>query len=345
MENDIFWAAIAANDPRFDGAFVYGVRTTGIYCRPSCASKPPKRPNVVIFEGPADAEKDGFRACLRCRPKEQAPSPRFAAVVRACRTLDKFPDSGIDELAAEAGLGADSFRRLFTETVGVTPKKYAEARRLGRFRAEVRDGRSVTDAMYEAGFGSSSRLYENVGTKLGMTPRTYRRGGAGMRIEYAVADCPLGKMLVARTGIGICAVTLGEDADELLAGLRSEYPNAEISESTDALREATAAIVGQLEGKRATLELPLDLRATAFQMRVWEALRRIPYGETASYRQIAESIGEPAAVRAVATACASNRVAIVIPCHRVVRSNGEISGYRWGVERKRRILETEARTK
>ncbi len=339
MENEIKWAAISANDTRFDDAFVYAVTTTGIYCRPSCASKLPKRDNVKYFPTPTDAESNGFRACLRCGRDSLAGSPELNAVVAAAETMLSDEFSTPESVAGESGLDASRFRKLFTRMIGVTPKKFAEAARLERFRTAVRSGMSVTEALYDAGFGSSSRLYEKVGEKLGMTPGKLSKGAPDESIVYAVSDCRLGKVIVARTGKGICAIALGDSEDELVAGLRNEFPRAAIAES-DSVREIVETVVAVLDGKPMP-ELPLDIRATAFQARVWDELRRIPYGETVSYQQVAERLGNRSAVRAVARACATNRIAIAIPCHRVVRSDGELSGYRWGIERKREILSTE----
>ncbi|MBK8149943.1 MAG: bifunctional DNA-binding transcriptional regulator/O6-methylguanine-DNA methyltransferase Ada [Acidobacteria bacterium] len=341
MENEIRWMAVKTNDGRFDGAFVYGVRSTGIYCRPSCSSRLPKRENVEFFSDAANAESRGFRACLRCRPASEAPSPRAAKVIEAAERIESEETISLDSLAAEAGMSSAHFQKLFKELVGVSPKKFAEAKRLERFKKGLRDGSGVTGAMYDAGFGSSSRLYEKAAEKLGMTPKTYARKGKDMKIEYTVADCNLGKILVARTEKGVCAVAFGDEESKLLADLVAEFGNAEISPAGDRLRETVDAVLANLSGSNRSLDLPLDLRATAFQMRVWDELRKVPYGETVSYQQIAERLGNRNAVRAVARACATNRVALVIPCHRVVRSDGELSGYRWGAARKSLILRNE----
>ncbi len=341
MENEIYWKAVQSNDKRFDGAFVYSVRTTGIYCRPSCSSRLPNRDNVEFFPDPAKAESRGFRACLRCRPTSEKPLPQVRKVIDAAELLESEETIPLDSLAAKVGLSPAHFQKLFKELVGVSPKKFAEAKRIERFKRGIRDGGGVTDAMYDAGFGSSSRLYEGVSRKLGMTPGAYSKKGNNMKIEYTVADCELGKLLVAQTAKGVCAVAFGDDEAKLVADLEAEFSNAAIDSASDSLRKTVAAVVGSLSGSNRSLDLPLDLRATAFQLRVWEELRKIPYGETASYQEIAERIGNRNAVRAVARACATNRVALVIPCHRVVRKGGELSGYRWGVERKRVILRNE----
>lgn len=341
MENDFRWLALATNDKRFDGAFFYGVRTTGVYCRPSCSSKLPKRENVRFFESAKAAESSGFRACRRCRPESGSPSPQVQKVIAAAAMLDSDDPPSLEALAAESELSPARFQKLFKGLIGISPKKFAEAMRIRRFKRSVNEGASVTDAMYDAGFGSSSRLYERSADRLGMTPAAYARKGKDMTINYAVADCELGKMLVARTAKGICSVTFGDDAAELAADLRREFSGAEIEAADDGLGGIVEAILAGLSGSGLALDLPLDLRATAFQLRVWEELRKIPFGETVSYHEIAERIGNPNAVRAVARACASNRVALLVPCHRVVRSDGNLSGYRWGVERKRVILRNE----
>lgn len=341
METEILWQAVQNNDARFNGAFVYGVNSTKIYCKPSCASRRPKRENVQFFESFEKAEARGFRACRRCLPQNEKTNPQIEMILRACRILQLEEQISLEDLSARLGFSPAYLQKLFKEIVGVSPKKFAEIRRLEKFKDELKKGRELTAAIYEAGFGSSSRLYENVSEKLGMTPKVYARGGRNVLIEYAIAECELGKLLVARTARGICAVTFGDDEAALRENLQKEYQNAEIRRDDRNLREYLEAILANLEGRNKTLDLPLDLQATGFQMRVWEALRKIPYGETISYGELAEKLGNKKAVRAVATACAANRVALVIPCHRVVRNNGELSGYRWGAERKKKILEKE----
>ncbi len=343
METEIYWKAVQNNDAKFNGAFVYAVNSTKIYCKPSCASKLPKRENVRFFDDFNKAENDGFRACLRCQPKNEAVNLQTKIVLRALEILETEEQISLENLSASVGLSAAHLQKMFKEIIGVSPKKYAEMKRLEKFKCEIKKGSDVTNSMYEAGFNSSSRLYENVSDKLGMTPKTYAKKGANMKINYTITDCDLGKLLVARTEKGVCAVTFGDDEKVLIETLFSEYQNAEIVENNANLRDYMEAILANLKGTNKTLELPLDLQATAFQMRVWEMLRKIPYGETVSYQQVAESLGNAKAVRAVATACASNRVALVIPCHRVVRSNGELSGYRWGIERKKQLLEQESK--
>lgn len=343
METEIYWKAVKNNDARFNGAFVYAVNSTKIYCKPSCSSRLPKRENVSFFEDFEHAECEGFRACRRCQPKNETISEQTKIVLRVCELLEREENISLEDLSAEVGLSAAHLQKIFKEIIGVSPKKFAEMKRLEKFKAEIKSGSGVTDAMYEAGFNSSSRLYENVSEKLGMTPKTYAKKGKNMKINYTIVDCELGKLLVARTAKGVCAVTFGDDERVLKENLFSEYKNAEIIEESANLKEYIEAILLNLEGKNKTLDLPLDLQATAFQMRVWEVLRKIPYGEMVSYADVAETLGNKNAVRAVATACAANRVALVIPCHRVIGKGGNLSGYRWGIERKKRILENEKR--
>ena len=337
------WRIVLARDPRYDGAFVYGVRSTGIYCRPSCPSRRPRRAQVDFFPVPEVAERAGFRPCRRCRPGEAAaPDPRVPLVRAACRLIDAHPDApaSLAVLSARTGVTAHRLLRAFQRVLGISPRQYRDARRLERFKTELRTRRGVSPALYEAGYGSTSRVYEQAHAQLGMTPATYSRGGVGTKISYATAPCPLGRLLVAQTARGICRVSLGNHVDELAASLRAEFPAAEIRRDQGMLATSVGAILRYLKGQRA-LDLPLDVRATAFQRRVWEALRRIPYGSTRSYAQVARAIGHPTATRAVARACATNPAALVIPCHRVVRSDGGLGGYRWGIERKRALLERE----
>jgi AraC family transcriptional regulator, regulatory protein of adaptative response / methylated-DNA-[protein]-cysteine methyltransferase len=352
--NDALWNAVVAKDRRFDGAFWFAVKTTGIYCRPSCTSRQPKRENVLFIESPEAAQKQGFRACKRCQP-DQLP---FAAttnslVQKICafiaHSITEDPDESVSlaVIGQKFGLSGDHAQRTFTSVLGISPKEFALAFRLGRFKSLVKSGSSVTEAMYEAGYSSSSRLYEQSLDQLGMTPAAYKRGGAGMEIFYVVAPCTLGCILLAATEKGICAVRLGDTAEALEHELRSEFAAATImnaSETDERLSDWLRALTLHLEGEQpslSSLALSLDVRATAFQLRVWGELRRIPYGETRSYSEVAAAIGKPSAVRAVASACAANPVALVTPCHRVLRGTGELSGYRWGVERKRKILDAE----
>jgi AraC family transcriptional regulator of adaptative response/methylated-DNA-[protein]-cysteine methyltransferase len=343
LDVDAAWAAVLARDAQFDGRFVYAVSTTGVYCRPICPSRRPRRENVLFFPAPGTAEAAGFRPCLRCHPRNGEPTTTSAAVERARAHLEANLDSPVTlaELAREVGLSPYHLQRTFKRLTGVSPKEYAAARRAGRLKARLRGGDTVSRATYEAGYGSSSRVYEQSDTHLGMTPATYRRGGLGAHIRSAVVGTSFGRLLVAATERGVCAVMLGDDDESLEAALAEEYPNATVERSPAEIGEWVEAIVRHLEGVEPRLDVPVDVRGTAFQWRVWKALQEIPYGSTRSYREVAAAIGAPSAVRAVAGACARNRVALVVPCHRVLRDDGALSGYRWGRERKRRLLEQE----
>jgi len=332
------WRVVAARDAAADGEFVFAVRSTDIYCRPSCPSRRPRPAQVVFFPAPADAERAGFRACRRCRPQESTRQPHW--ITQVCAQIEANVDNPLPlrVLAAKAGFSLHHFQRTFQRLMGVTPRQYADALRLQRLKRRLRKGDDVTTALYEAGYGSSSRLYERSDSQLGMTPATYRHGGEGMQIGYTIVDCALGRVLVAATQRGISAVYLGNSDKPLEAALREEYPRAEIHRDTNGLSTWVRTLVRHLDGRQPQLDLPVDVQATAFQRRVWEALRAIPYGATRSYSQIARSLGRPTATRAVARACATNPVSVVIPCHRVVREDGGLGGYRWGLERKRALL-------
>ena len=339
------WHIVLARDRRFDGAFVYAVRSTGIYCRPSCPSRRPRRELVTFFPIPEAAEQAGFRPCRRCSPTSvNGAHPDMALVRETCGRLDSHPDepATLAALSARTGTSPRRLLRAFRAVLGVTPRQYRDARRLERFKRQLHERKRVSPATYAAGYGSSSRVYERAGAQLGMTPATYARGGRGARIAFTVVPCPLGRLLVAATERGICRIGLGAGAEELAAGLRAEFPAAEIRRDRGPLGRWVGAILRHLEGRSPHLDLPLDVRATAFQRAVWEALRKITYGSTRSYAQIARVIGRPRATRAVARACATNPTAIVIPCHRVVRQDGGLGGYRWGIARKRALLEREA---
>lgn len=328
------WRIVLARDRRYDGAFVYAVRSTGIYCRPSCASRRPRRGQVTFFPIPEAAEREGYRACRRCKPTEtNGGDPAIALVREACRAFDA---EGGKTLRLDGRL-----RRAFKRVLGITPRQYRDARRVARFKHELKRRPHVSPAVYEAGYGSSSRVYERANAQLGMTPATYARGGAGTEIAFAVVPCTLGHLLVAATARGVCRVSLGDTATALEADLAAEFPAAHIFEDQLTLEGAVQAILGYLDGSEPPLALPLDVRATAFQRRVWQELQKIPYGETRSYADVAKRIGRPTASRAVARACAMNPAALVIPCHRVVREGGEAGGYRWGLERKQALLERE----
>lgn len=339
-----FWLAIQSRDAGFDGLFYYGVRTTGVFCRPACPSRRPRRANVSYFALPEAARAAGFRACLRCRPDGTNPrDPQAELVQSVCRLIERAAEErpNMDAVGEQVRLSRSHLQRLFKKLMGITPREYAEALRVDRFKGSVRDGRSVVDAMYEAGYGSSSRLYEKASAQLGMTPATYRKGGRGMNISYTIADSPLGLLLVAATERGVCSVQLGDSAEELSGHLRAEFPQADVRDNETGLRPRVQTLLDYLEGQQPHPDLPLDVQGTAFQKRVWEELRRIPSGQTASYGEIAGRIGRPTAARAVARACATNPVALVTPCHRVVGGDGSLGGYRWGVARKRKLLERE----
>jgi AraC family transcriptional regulator, regulatory protein of adaptative response / methylated-DNA-[protein]-cysteine methyltransferase len=344
-EQGVLWRAVLARDSRLDGQFVFAVRTTGIYCRPSCPSRRPRRDRVDFFRLPEAAEQAGFRPCRRCHPqKARIADPQLEMVQRACRLIEDGDAQAITLAVLGERIGVSSFhlQRTFKSVMGITPRQYAEACRVNRFKAGVRNGESITDAMYGAGFGSSSRLYESAASTLGMTPATYGKGGRGVVINYTTVECPLGHLLVGATRAGLCSVKLGDSAEALKANLLSEFPMAEVHRDDRALRQWVNQILDQLKGKRPHVNLPLDVQATAFQRRVWEQLRSIPYGKTRSYGEVAKAIGQEKAVRAVAHACATNPVAVVIPCHRVIREDKSLGGYRWGWERKKALLEKES---
>jgi AraC family transcriptional regulator of adaptative response/methylated-DNA-[protein]-cysteine methyltransferase len=336
-----YWRATLQRDSRADGSFVLAVRSTRIYCRPSCPARRPLRRNVTFFRTREEAEKQGYRPCLRCRPNEIA-GP-VALVQRAAGYLAESSEEDVrlGTLATMLGTTQATLRRAFLQVTGLNPRALAEALRLKRFKALLRSGKSITDALYETGYGSSSRVYERSNAQLGMTPATYRKGGKGMRIGYTIAKSPLGKVLVAATDRGVSAVYLGDAENTMVAELHEEYPRAEIAPATDSFQRWVREIVQRIEGKQPRLELPLDLQATAFQRRVWQELQRIPRGRTRTYSQVARSLGQPKAVRAVARACATNPVSIVVPCHRVIREDGALAGYRWGLSRKERLLAQE----
>ena len=345
QKTDARWEAVLRRDSRFDGAFVFAVRSTGIYCRPSCPARRARPANIAFFEAPDAAERAGFRACRRCRPLEAGTGALHAdAVRRLCRHIESNLDRPLRlaELSKVVGMGPHHLQRTFKRIMGITPRQYAAARRLGAVKASLKEGRAVTEAIYEAGYGSSSRLYERAAKRLGMTPGTYQRGGRGMRIAYTVTPSPLGVLLVAATERGLSAVYLGDSEAELEAALRNEYPAAEIQRDDQSHRRWVASVLELLRSPEAGPELPLDIRVTAFQWRVFEELQAIPPGETRSYGEMARRLGRPGAARAVGRACATNPVAVVVPCHRAVGANGSLTGYRWGVDRKRALLAAES---
>lgn len=338
------WAAVVRRDRGADGTFYYSVRTTGVYCRPSCAARLARRENVGFHATCAAAERAGFRACKRCRPNEPGlTEQRAAAVAKTCRLIESAEDvPPLDALAEAAGMSRFHFHRVFKAVTGVTPKAYAAAHRARRVRAALSGSGTVTDAIYGAGFGSSGRFYATASDVLGMTPTDFRAGGDGASIRFAVGECSLGSILVAATGKGVCAILLGDDPETLVRELQDRFPKARMIGGDKGFEGLVAKVVGFVEAPALGLDLPLDLRGTAFQQRVWQALRRIPAGTTTTYTKLAARIGAPKAVRAVARACASNAIAVAIPCHRVVRMDGTLAGYRWGVQRKRALLAREA---
>ena len=348
IDNPEMWNAVMARDRSRDGSFVFAVKSTGIYCRPSCPARRPRREQVSFFQIPEAAEREGFRACRRCHPRRaRTNDPKIELVRRICHAIDEHDEEPqtLQTLSEETGVSAHHLQRTFKEVMGITPRQYADSQRLKQFKANVKDGSSVTNAMYDAGYGSSRSLYEKSSAQLGMTPATYGRGGRGMRIIYTTADCSLGRLLVAATNRGVCSVALGNTDTDLIAALFAEYPNAAIDSRDTSISPALNLWLNQvlelIAGKTPNVELPLDIQATAFQWQVWEALRRIPLGETRSYQEIAAAINKPKAVRAVARACASNHAALVIPCHRVIREDKKLGGYRWGLNRKEELLKRE----
>ncbi|HVL58527.1 MAG TPA: bifunctional DNA-binding transcriptional regulator/O6-methylguanine-DNA methyltransferase Ada [Burkholderiaceae bacterium] len=337
------WRAIRDRDRSADGRFVYAVVTTGVYCRPSCGARLPRPQNVRFLGGPDEARAAGFRPCKRCLPDDQSPPQRqAAAIAAACRMLeDSSAATPLAQVAARIGMSRYHFQRVFKSITGLTPKAYQQARRRDRMQVELQRERTVTDAIYEAGFNSTSRFYDQVGKVLGMTPSDYRNRGSGQRIRYTVAASALGPMLVAATDRGVCAIELSDEPAELVERLRRRFGNAQLSDGDAEFARMVAAVVDFVDQPSRGLDLPLDVKGTVFQHRVWQALQQIPLGETISYAQLALRVGQPQAVRAVARACASNPVALAVPCHRVVGSDGALRGYRWGVARKRALLERE----
>ena len=341
--SDPRWAAVLARDPAADGRFFYSVRTTGVYCRPSCAARIPRPENVRFHLTAADAERAGFRPCRRCTPDQPALAEQHAALVaQLCRLMESAEEvPSLEQLARHAGLSPWHLHRIFKAVTGLTPRAYAAAHRADRVRAELEHGGTVTDAIYAAGYGSNGRFYETSNQVLGMTPARYRAGGADTEIRFAVGECSLSSILVAASDRGVCAILMGDDPDALARDLQDRFPRARLIGGDAAFEQMVATVVGFVESPKLGLDLPLDVRGTAFQQRVWQALREIPAGRTVSYSEIARRIGAPKSVRAVAGACAANTLAVAIPCHRVVRIDGGLSGYRWGVERKRALLERE----
>jgi AraC family transcriptional regulator of adaptative response/methylated-DNA-[protein]-cysteine methyltransferase len=341
--DDARWDAVVRRDAAADGRFVYSVRSTGVYCRPSCGSRRARRENVAFHADPAAAERAGFRPCKRCNPAGASTAQQQAALVaQACRAIETAEEMPrLDALAESAGLSPYHFHRVFKAVTGLTPRAYAAAHRHQRLRDRLPGSARVTDAIYDAGYGSNGRFYATSTEVLGMTPGRFRTGGPGAAVRFAVGQCSLGAILVAATDKGVCAILLGDEPEALVHDLQDRFPRAELIGGDARFEQWVAQVVGLVEAPQVGLELPLDVRGTAFQQRVWQALREIPPGRTASYAEIAERIGQPKSVRAVAQACGANPLAVAIPCHRVVRRDGGLSGYRWGVERKRTLLQRE----
>jgi AraC family transcriptional regulator of adaptative response/methylated-DNA-[protein]-cysteine methyltransferase len=350
--SDPRWSSVMARDATRDGEFVFAVSSTGVYCRPSCAARRPRRENVHFFARPELAERAGYRACLRCRPKSFSGNTEADVVKAICRFIEQHLDEPLtlDRLGREFRQSPFHLQRRFKAVLGITPRAYADSCRLRMLKRNLQAGDSVTRAMYDAGYGSSSRLYEKTASQLGMTPDKYRRGAIATTIRYICADSPLGRMMIAATDRGICSIQFGRTDGELIEGLKHEFPfsSRKLDNNDGGLKSWVSALLRHMRGKdtdnRAGAALPLDIRATAFQRRVWAYLQSIPFGATRSYSQVAKGIGRPSAVRAVARACATNPVAVAIPCHRVVRQDGSMGGYRWGIERKKALLEMEGKT-
>jgi len=340
--NETYWQAVVAQDHGADSKFVYAVRSTGIYCKPSCPSRRPKQVHVAFFPHAQAAEAAGFRACRRCKP-EAAQMDMTVLVQRLCRYIETHSDKPLTlaSLSAEVHCSPSHLQRTFKRVIGVTPHQYLQTQRMTKLKIHMKEGKAVTHALYDVGYGSSSRLYEQAPTQLGMTPTAYKNNGKNMTISYAVVDCPLGRLLVAATARGICAVELGDTDAALAATLLTEYPAATLIRNDALLTHEVQHILHHLNGAQHIIDLPLDIRATAFQCRVWQELRAIPYGETRSYGEVAQALGNVNKARAVASACAANPVALIIPCHRVVREDKSGGGYRWGVERKQHLLAQE----
>jgi AraC family transcriptional regulator of adaptative response/methylated-DNA-[protein]-cysteine methyltransferase len=340
-----WWDAVLARDSAQDGEFFFAVASTGVYCRPSCPAKRPRRENVTFFRRPEEAEKAGYRACLRCRPRSAGRNPQTDAVRNICRYIEQHLDEPVtlDRLGAVFGHSPFHLQRTFKKALGITPRAYADSCRMKLLKRNLQTGQSVTNALYDAGYSSSSRLYERTASQLGMTPDKYRRGAIAATIRYTCADSPLGRMLVAATEKGICAIQFADTDDELVEGLKREFPFAVRKQDDESMRTWTQKLQSQIAGHKLNRALPLDIQATAFQRRVWAHLQSLPFGTTQSYGEVAKAIGQPTAARAVGRACATNPVAVAIPCHRVVREDGEMGGYRWGVGRKRALLQLERR--
>jgi AraC family transcriptional regulator of adaptative response/methylated-DNA-[protein]-cysteine methyltransferase len=343
-EGDTRWASVIARDSEADGKFYYSVKTTGIYCRPSCAARRARPENVSFHMTPEDAEKAGFRPCKRCKPNQPSLVEQYTAIVtKACRLIEESEKTpSLVRLASQVGMSMFHFHRMFKTVTGLTPREYAMAHMGKRIRNKLVNSETVTEAIYDTGYRSNGRFYEISDEVLGMTPSNYRAGGTGTKIRFAVGECSLGSILVAQSERGICAILLGDEPDELARDLQNRFPHANIIGGDVEFEQLVSKVVGFIEAPAIGLDLPLDIRGTAFQQRVWQALSEIPSGCTTSYTEIANRIGYPNRVRSVARACAANPLAVAIPCHRVVKKDGSLSGYRWGVERKRALLTREA---
>lgn len=335
------WALVLARDASADGTFVYAVRSTKIFCRPSCPSRRPRREQVEFFASIADAQHAGYRECRRCVPSQR--NAQLKKVEDACRYIDQNLDTTLrlSAIAAHAGVSPFYFQRLFKRVLGISPRDYQQARRAGKFKKALLTETRITDAVYEAGYASSSRAYETASSRLGMTPSTFRRKGEGVDIRYTIVTTELGKLLIASTPRGVCSVQFGASAEAMVADLRREFHAATIEQDRGGLEDIAAKLTEFVRGSRVSINVPLDIQGTAFQQLVWNALKKIPYGETRSYTEIAKTLGKPKAIRAVASACARNHAALIVPCHRVVQKSGKLAGYRWGVRRKAALLELE----
>src|SRR6267378_4282282 len=343
LSDDEKWNAVLSRNDSFDGVFVFAVRSTKIYCRPSCPARHPNREHVAFFPGSIEAEESGFRPCQRCQPRDAGPSPTAKLVDNVCKYIEANLQGKLTlaTLSHQVGVSAYHFQRTFKRMLGVSPRQYVEARRLARMKRFLRNGETVNNSLYNAGFSSRSRVYENVPGGFGVNPGEFRRGGEGLRIRYSIIDSPLGRLLVAATEKGVCGVCIGDSDAFVESSLAEDYPSATLHRSDDEMKEWTGAFAKYFEGNRLDVNLPLDVKATAFQSRVWKIIRSIPFGKTTTYGKIAQELGEPEASRAVARACATNPVALVIPCHRVIGKDGNLNGYRWGKKRKQTLLKLE----
>lgn len=341
--SDPRWAAVVERDPAADGQFFYSVKTTGVYCRPACAARTARPENVEFHATVADAERAGFRACKRCRPDQPGTAPHAELIAELCRFIERADQApSLDQLAQRAGISAYHLHRIFKKVTGLTPKQYAAAHRVKRVKAGLERSATVTEAIYGAGYNSNGRFYEKSNDMLGMTPTRFRAGGANTEIRFAIGECSLGSILVATSERGVCAILIGDDPEQLARDLQDRFPRAHLIGGDAAFERMVAQVVGLVEAPGRGLDLPLDVRGTAFQQRVWQALREVPAGNTVSYATIADRIGAPKSFRAVGSAIAANPLAVAIPCHRVIRHDGGLSGYRWGVERKRALLQRES---